>query len=82
MFFESTVPLHLDVDALLAPYLHLDRSKFKGDEDGDACFKKFSNERNGVALKDRLMIDSSATAVLEGKLKPENWLAYVDVFTL
>ena len=53
MFFESPVPLHLDVDTLLAPYLYLDKSKFKGDEDGDACFKKFSNEGNGVALKDR-----------------------------
>ena len=82
MFFESPVPLHLDVDTLLAPYLYLDKSKFKGDEDGDACFKKFSNEGNGVALKDRSMMDCTATAVLEGKLKPENWLAYVDIFTL
>ena len=81
MFSKTELP-SLDADALLKDYLFLDKSLIKGDDDGDACFKKFSNEGKGVSLKDRVTLNIFATLILDGKIKPQNWLAYVDLFTL
>ena len=82
MFFSGSKQQHPDVDALLAPFLYLDKSLFKNGDDGDACFKKYSNEGRGVALRDRAMLTDAATAIRAGEFKPANWIEHVDVFVL
>jgi len=77
----------LDADDLLKNYLYLDKNLFKKRQDntfeqGDACFKKFSNEGKGISLPLRMKLDNTATAIRTKKFTPENALAYIDVFTL
>lgn len=85
--FQSQHSIELNVDELLKNYLYLDKELFKerkdgGIEQGDACFKKFSNEGKGVALPLRMKLDALAAMIRERKFIPENKLGYIDVFTL
>ncbi|WP_131783238.1 hypothetical protein [Legionella gresilensis] len=87
--FQPNSPLEftLDVDDLLKNYLYLDKSLFKirkdnSIEQGDACFKKFSNEGKGITLPLRMKLDAIATAIREKEFTPEDALSYIDIFTL
>ena len=77
MFFSGSK--QLDVDALLAPYLYLDKALIKEGDDGLAARKKFSNNGNGVPLRERMLIEHIADSILKENLKPENPLTYIDV---
>lgn len=78
MFFQPSI----SIDELLVPYLTLDKTLFKGSDDGLACRKKFSNNGEGVSLETRGQLNELAKRIRDGKFKPANWLSHVDVFTL
>ncbi|MDF1646848.1 MAG: hypothetical protein P1U61_07730 [Legionellaceae bacterium] len=76
--------LELDFEALLAPYLYLDESLFKGEEDGDACFKKFSNQGQGTPRFVWMKLEKIAQDILSGAWEPkaDERLNVIDVLTL
>ncbi len=87
--FQSTsaIEFQLDVDDLLKNCLYLDKELFKKRKDssieqGDACFKKFSNEGKGGILPLRMKLDAGATVIREKGYTPDNTLGYIDAFTL
>ncbi|KTC86990.1 hypothetical protein [Legionella brunensis] len=84
---NASIEFTLDVDDLLKTYLYLDKALFKPRKDnsmeqGDACFKKFSNEGKGVTLPLRMKLDAIATAIREKRFVPEDTLSYIDILTL
>lgn len=81
--FKPTQPaFDFDIDKLLEPYLYLDKTLIKGNDDGLACFKKYSNKGNGANLKTISLFKRAAAAILENNLTPQKWLAFVDGFVL
>jgi tetratricopeptide (TPR) repeat protein len=85
--FQYEQSTELDAEELLKNYLYLDKELFKKRKDdsieqGNACFKKFSNEGKGVVLPLRMKLDALATLIRENKYTPQNTLAFIDVFTL
>lgn len=84
MFSKHEPDLRLNVDELLSPYLYLEESLFKGSDDGDACFKKYSNQSNGVPLAIQLKMEYVAKAILDDTypVVAEERLKYIDLFTL
>lgn len=84
MFNRNEINFSENLDELLSPYFYLDESLFKGEEDGDACFKKYSNEGNGVLLATRLKLEHLSQAILndEHVVRAEEKLKYIDLLTL
>ena len=84
MFSRHEPDFSLNVDELLSPYLYLDESLFKGEDDGDACFKKYSNQGNGVPLAIQLKLEHLAKAIMDDThaVATEERLKYIDLFTL
>lgn len=82
MFSKSD--LRLNIDELLSPYLYLDESLFKGEDDGDACFKKYTNQGNGIPMAIQLKLEHLANAILNDTyvIDTEERIKYIDVFTL
>jgi hypothetical protein len=84
MFSKQEPNFSLNVDELLSPYFYLDESLFKGEDDGEACFKKYSNKGNGVPLNLQLKLEHLAKAIIENTyaVAAEERLKYIDLFTL
>lgn len=84
MFNSRELNYEVNVDELLSPYLYLDETLFKGSDDGDASFKKFVNEGNGVTLPVRLKLERLANLILneEVNIAEEEVIKYIDVFSL
>lgn len=74
----------IEMNALLMPYLYLDESLIKDGDDGKACFKKYSNEGQGMPRAVWIKLNNLATAILNDTVDvaPEERLTYIDVFTL
>ncbi len=84
MFSKNEANFSVNIDELLLPYLYLDESLFKGEDDGDACFKKYSNQGNGVPLAIQLKLENIAKAILDDSyiVATQERLKYIDLFTL
>ena len=84
MFSRHELDFSLNVDELLSPYLYLNEALFKGEDDGDACFKKYSNQGSGVPLAIQLKLEHLAKAIMDDThtVATEERLKYIDLFTL
>lgn len=78
---ETLITL-MEIKVLLDPYYKLDQSLCGPQGDGFACFKKYSNNREGLSPSLLLTLTQLAKAIIEERFTPENPLPYVDALVL